>query len=149
VRPAEIAAPAAASGLVLVVDDDPLVLRAMDGLLASWGYGVIARGSHDDVVAEIAAAADRPDLIVADFHLSGGRTGIETIEHVRAAFGADIPAFLISGDTSPERLQQSRERGYILLHKPVSPMALRALLASLCGGQPASPGERADDHLTT
>jgi CheY-like chemotaxis protein len=78
----------------------------------------------------------RPDLIIADFHLSGGKTGIETIEHVRTAFGAEIPAFLISGDISPERLQQSRASGYLLLHKPVSPMMLRSLLGRLCGSGP-------------
>jgi signal transduction histidine kinase/CheY-like chemotaxis protein len=127
----EVAATAPASGLVLIVDDDPLVLGAMSGLIASWGYGVIAHGSHDDAVAALAADARRPDLIIADFHLSGGRTGIETIELVRAAFGAAIPAFLVSGDTSPDRLQQSRDRGYMLLHKPVSPMTLRSLLVSL------------------
>jgi signal transduction histidine kinase/CheY-like chemotaxis protein len=137
VHAVEVAAQAPASGLVLVIDDDPMVLAAMGGLLRSWGYEVIARGSHDDVVADVAAAARRPDLIVADFHLSGGKTGIETIEHVRAAFGADIPAFLISGDTSPERLQQSRASGYMLLHKPVSPMTLRSLMVRLCGDKGA------------
>jgi two-component system, sensor histidine kinase len=126
------------------------VLGAMRGLLTSWGYGVVACGSHDDVVADVVAAARRPDLIIADFHLSGGRTGIETIEHVRAAFGADIPALLVSGDTSPERLQQSRESGYMLLHKPVSPMTLRSLLVRLGGGYHAPPaGDGAADHLTT
>jgi signal transduction histidine kinase/CheY-like chemotaxis protein len=146
----EAATPTTESGLVLVIDDDPLVLGAMRGLLTSWGYGVVACGSHDDVVADVVAAARRPDLIIADFHLSGGRTGIETIEHVRAAFGADIPALLVSGDTSPERLQQSRESGYMLLHKPVSPMTLRSLLVRLGGGYHAPPaGDGAADHLTT
>ncbi|HLH92032.1 MAG TPA: ATP-binding protein [Xanthobacteraceae bacterium] len=127
----EVLAAGRATGLVLIVDDDPLVLGAVSGLLTSWGYDVIARGSHDDVVATLTADARRPDVIIADFHLSGGRTGIETIGQVRAAFGAEIPAFLVSGDTSPERLQQSREHGYVLLHKPVSPMTLRSLLVSL------------------
>ncbi len=145
----EIAAHPPQSGLVLVIDDDPMVLGAMGGLLASWGYGVIARGSHDDAVAGLLADARRPDLIIADFHLSGGKTGIETIEHVRAAFGAEIPAFLVSGDTSPERLQQSRASGYMLLHKPVSPMMLRSLLVRLCGEHRAPPdGDGAADRVT-
>lgn len=122
----------AAAGLVLVVDDDPMVLDAMRGLLESWGYRTITGSSHE-AVAALVADAPRPDLIVADFHLSGGMTGIETIELIRTAFGADIPAFLISGDTSPERLQRARAQGYTLLHKPVSPMALRSLLIKLCG----------------
>jgi signal transduction histidine kinase/CheY-like chemotaxis protein len=140
----EIAAETHASGVVLVVDDDPRVLDAMGGLLRSWGYGVITGASHDGAVVALAADARRPDLIIADFHLSGGKTGIETIEHVRAKFGAEIPAFLISGDTSPERLQQSGAGGYILLHKPVNPMMLRSLLVRLCDGPREPPG----GHLT-
>jgi signal transduction histidine kinase/CheY-like chemotaxis protein len=122
----------AAAGLVLVVDDDPMVLDAMRGLLESWGYRTITGSSHE-ATATLGPDGPRPDLIIADFHLSGGMTGIETIEHVRAAFGAKIPAFLISGDTSPERLQKARAQGYTLLHKPVSPMAMRSLLIKLCG----------------
>ena len=131
--PGDLAQEKAGAGLVLVVDDDPMVLEAMRGLLERWGYRTITGASHE-AVAALAAGGPRPDLIIADFHLSGGRTGIETIEHVRAALGGKIPAFLVSGDTSPERLQQARAQGYTLLHKPVSPMTLRSLVVKLGGG---------------
>jgi hypothetical protein len=39
-----------------------------------------------------------------------------------------IPAFLISGDIAPERLSHARTCGYQLLHKPLAPMTLRAML---------------------
>jgi signal transduction histidine kinase/CheY-like chemotaxis protein len=145
----ELAHESDADGLVLVVDDDPMVVEAMSSLLRNWGYGVVTAGSPDGAVAILTTQARKPDLIIADFHLSGGKTGIETIERVRAAFGAEIPAFLISGDTSPERLQQSRVSGYMLLHKPVNPMTLRSLMVRLCGGSRAV-GDRASpaDHVT-
>jgi CheY-like chemotaxis protein len=134
----DVAEDGAGEGIVLIVDDDPMVLQAMRGLLESWGYRTITGGSHEAVAAYV-AAGPKPDLVIADFHLSGGRTGIDTIAHVRATFGANIPAFLISGDTSPERLQQARAQGYTLLHKPVSPMTLRSLVVKLGGrGPPAT-----------
>jgi signal transduction histidine kinase/CheY-like chemotaxis protein len=140
----DIAQETAGEGAVLVVDDDPMVLEAMRGLLVGWGYRAITGGSHE-AVAALVAEVPKPDLIIADFHLSGGRTGMETIAHVRAAFGAEIPAFLVSGDTSPERLQQARAQGYTLLHKPVSAMTLRSLVVKLCGQQSdngTSPADR-------
>jgi CheY-like chemotaxis protein len=70
----------------------------------------------------------RPDLIISDYRLSEGRTGIEAIEQVRREFGSAIPAFLISGDTHSDSLQQARSNGLHLLHKPVDPMALRAMV---------------------
>jgi signal transduction histidine kinase/CheY-like chemotaxis protein len=133
----ELVKDSAGAGVVLVVDDDPMVLEAMRGLLESWGYRAITGASHE-AIEMLVAAAPKPDLIIADFHLSGGRTGMETIAHVRAVFGAEIPAFLVSGDTSPERLQQARAQGYTLLHKPVSPMTLRSLAVKL--GGPRSDG---------
>jgi hypothetical protein len=47
------------------------------------------------------------------------------------SFGAAIPAFLISGDTAPERLREAQESGHHLLHKPVRPMKLRNMLSQL------------------
>jgi CheY-like chemotaxis protein len=60
--------------------------------------------------------------------LADGTTGIEVIESLREKLGAEIPAFLISGDTAPERLREASAGGYHLLHKPVSPMALRTTM---------------------
>jgi len=73
----------------------------------------------------------RPDLIVSDFRLADGESGIGVIAQLREAFGAAIPAFLMSGDTAPERLREARESGHHLLHKPVRPMRLRAILNRL------------------
>jgi signal transduction histidine kinase len=114
--------------LVVVIDDDPLVLEGMGGLFRSWGYQLVA-GTDEEALAGVADLDRPPDLIVSDYHLSGGKTGIEVIEGLRRTLSADIPAFLVSGDTSPELLRQARATGYHLLHKPVDPMTLRAMVS--------------------
>ena len=114
--------------LVVVIDDDPLVLEGMAGLFRSWGYQLVA-GTDDEALAGVADRDRPPDLIVSDYHLSGGKTGIEVIEGLRRTLSAEIPAFLVSGDTSPELLRQARASGYHLLHKPVDPMTLRAMVS--------------------
>jgi len=48
--------------------------------------------------------------------------------NLRDGFGGAIPASLMSGYTAPERLREAQESGYHLLHKPVRPMRLRAML---------------------
>jgi signal transduction histidine kinase/integral membrane sensor domain MASE1/CheY-like chemotaxis protein len=114
--------------LVVVIDDDALVLDSMGGLLRSWGCDVVtATSAH----VALAGLADRmPDLIISDYRLSDGQNGIEAIEKLREAFSLSVPAFLISGDTAPERLRDARASGYHLLHKPVRPRALRAMLGT-------------------
>jgi signal transduction histidine kinase/ActR/RegA family two-component response regulator len=115
--------------LVVVIDDDPLVLEGMCGLFRSWGYHLLVAGTDDEALAGIADRDRPPALIVSDYHLSGGKTGIEVIETLRRTLSAEIPAFLVSGDTSPELLRQARASGYHLLHKPVDPMTLRAMVS--------------------
>jgi len=113
--------------LVLVIDDDPLVLEGMGGIFRKWGCRVIAADSGSKALTAAAEQDDRPDLIISDYHLANGRTGIDTIEWLRGELAAEIPAFLISGDTDPATLREAKAKGFHLLHKPVDPMALRAM----------------------
>jgi CheY-like chemotaxis protein/anti-sigma regulatory factor (Ser/Thr protein kinase) len=132
VQPSTAAAVDLAMGkFVVVVDDDPLVLDAMRGVLKSWGCSVLTAKSDSDAVAALAREKRQPDLIISDYRLGDARSGFEVIEHLRGAIGADIPAFLISGDTAPERLREASASGYYLLHKPVLPMTLRSVVSQL------------------
>ncbi len=117
--------------LILVIDDDALVLDGMRGILRSWGCDVVTAGSYSSARAGLTEERRRPDLIISDYRLADGKTGIETIERLRAALQSDVPAFLISGDTGPERLREASTSGYHLLHKPVTPMTLRTTLNRL------------------
>lgn len=117
--------------LVVVIDDDPLVLDGMRGLFRSWGCCVVTGAADGAALTGVAAYDHPPDLIISDYRLSDGKTGIEAIERLRSAFRSPIPAFLISGDISPERLREARASGYHLQHKPVDPMLLRAMFNQL------------------
>jgi signal transduction histidine kinase/CheY-like chemotaxis protein len=113
--------------LVLVIDDDPLVLEGMSGIFRKWGCRVITADSDSKALKAATEQDDLPDLIISDYHLANGRTGIEIIEWLRGELSAPIPAFLISGDTDPATLHEAKVKGFHLLHKPVNPMALRAM----------------------
>jgi CheY-like chemotaxis protein len=115
--------------LVVVIDDDPLVLEGMRGLLRSWGYRVVAAASDGAAMAELAEHGQKPDLIISDYQLGEEKTGIEAIERVRHVF--PIPACLITGDATPERRRAASDGGFQLLHKPVQPTALRAMMSEL------------------
>src|SRR5215469_8688637 len=122
-----------ASKLVVVIEDDPLVLEATTGLLRSWGCRVVAAESYGEAIRKLTDIGQRPDLIVCDYRLPRGPTGVDAIEAVRDAF--EIPALLISGDaTSPEC--DDSAGGYRLLHKPVNAEAFRAVLVDASVLQP-------------
>jgi signal transduction histidine kinase len=117
--------------VILVIADAPIVQEGTGGLLGKWGYSVLTAGSDEAALIQLAERQQRPDLIISDYHLASGKTGIRAIEQINAAFGSSIPAILISGDTAPEPLRDAKDRGYILLHKPVDPMRLRAVMQEL------------------
>ena len=117
--------------VVLVIADAPIVQEGTGGLLGKWGYSVLSTGSDEAALMRITQRQERPDIIISDYHLASGKTGIRAIEQINAAFGSPIPAILISGDTAAEPLRDANERGYILLHKPVDPMRLRAVMHEL------------------
>ena len=79
-------------------------------------------------------AGQRPAARPDHFRLSSsptGRPASRRSSELRGEFGAPISAFLISGDTNPEPLREARASGYHLLHKPVDPMTLRAMLSRM------------------
>jgi signal transduction histidine kinase/CheY-like chemotaxis protein len=128
VQPSLPAVDLAMTKFVVVIDDDPLVLDAMRGVLKSWGCSVLTAKSDRAALAALLREERAPDLIISDYRLGDERTGFEVIEDLRRSIGTDIPAFLISGDTAPERLREASASGYYLLHKPVLPMTLRSVV---------------------
>jgi CheY-like chemotaxis protein len=115
--------------LVVVIDDDDRVLDATSGLLRSWGFRVVTAPDFAGALRQLAGTGRRPDLIVCDYRLSKGQTGVDAIQGLRCAF--EIPAFLISADASCPPSDQGRS-GYQLLHKPLNAETLRAAVLEAC-----------------
>ncbi|MDP6344564.1 MAG: hybrid sensor histidine kinase/response regulator [Alphaproteobacteria bacterium] len=115
---------------VLIIDDDRLSLDAMDNLIASWGH-LTATATSIGAARETVGESFHPEILVTDFRLQDGQTGIDAVRVLRDTVGAEIPAIIVSGDTDPKRLREADASGLPLLHKPVNPAKLRALLNAL------------------
>ena len=146
VSPAKPIAGDLRSRRIVIIDDDPLVLDAMGSLLAGWGCDIIAAASEGEAVEALGCAV--PDLIISDYHLAQGLSGIAAIERLRAAYGIGLPAVLITADTSTHDLLGVLPRDVPILLKPVNPMTLRALLSRLlsrhAAGGPAITSQPGD-----
>jgi PAS domain S-box-containing protein len=115
----------AGGGRALVVDNDAQMLASLEGLLADWSYSVAAATGAED--AKRMAASDPFDVMVLDYHLDEGGTGLDLLRELRA-LGQQAPAVLISADHAAELKQAARQAGCALLHKPIRPLALRSVL---------------------
>lgn len=113
---------------VLVVDNDLSILDAMQTLLEQWGFRVFkARGSSE---ALRQLGSEVIDAVLADYHLGDGINGLELIQRITELRGPGCAAALITADHAAELTRAARRAGVPLLHKPLRPAALRALLSA-------------------
>nr|WP_274709166.1 PAS domain-containing hybrid sensor histidine kinase/response regulator [Nitratireductor luteus] len=111
---------------VLCIDNDQRILEGMRMLLQGWGCRVRTLAGTASLAAGRPRGA-RPDLILADYHLDR-ETGLEAVRRLRDAWQADIPAILITADRTSEVRAEALAMEVPILHKPLKPAALRALL---------------------
>jgi signal transduction histidine kinase/CheY-like chemotaxis protein len=114
---------------ILIIDDDVLVLKAMDGFMTPWGCRIITATSIKAAFNSLATFAVIPDLIISDYSLGNHETGIDAIKKIRRYYEKNIPAFLMSGNADMEKINEAHTAGLTLLSKPIQPMIIRSLVA--------------------
>ncbi|WP_315832249.1 hybrid sensor histidine kinase/response regulator [Bradyrhizobium prioriisuperbiae] len=130
--------PAGIAVSIMVVEDEADVLDIMVQLLTLQGHRVYAGRSATEVRqihAEAMVAGDAPvDLIIADYRLGDGTTGLDAIEALCAHIGRSVPAVIVTGDTSPSRIKEATASGHRILHKPITGEELHEAIVAACVG---------------
>jgi len=117
--------------VVVVIDDAPDVLRAVEVLLSQHGCRVVTAHSAVQAVQELQDGELVPELVLADLRLSDAETGVAAVELLRSVYGPAVRALIVTGDTGPERLREIKSSGLMVLHKPVQPLELERALREL------------------
>lgn len=128
-------ADATKSGLIMLIEDDVNVANAWGLLLEAEGFRVATAASAKEAEAVVKHLATPPDLIVSDFHLLDGSTGVEAIAMIREEFSKNIPAFIVTGDTS-KMVQQARSTpNSVIMNKPINTdQLLQGAVAAIASG---------------
>jgi CheY-like chemotaxis protein len=117
---------------IVCIDNEPDILDGMSGLLRRWGARPVTAGSKEDALSELERLRveydQMPALLLMDYHLDDKVTGLDVIVALRVASGIELPAVILTADYSEEIAGLVRAAGHALLHKPVKPAALRALI---------------------
>lgn len=117
---------------ILVIDNDPSVVEAMKTVLESWSCDC----RYLRNLAEIKQLfQDEPyfkfKVVLADFHLDRGETGVNAVEQLRALCSEQFKPVIVTADHSDETAKTVASANCQLLLKPVKPAELRALLQHL------------------
>jgi len=71
-------------------------------------------------------------LMLVDYRLQDQYTGTFVIQEIRKIVNKPkLPAIIISGDTELKRMQAIEQESFEVLHKPIKPAQLRALMNHL------------------
>jgi len=132
-----------AGSFVLCIDNEARVLDAMAALLGGWGCRVATAASQAEALRRVAEAGVLPDLVLADLHLDEAADGLDVVAALREAWRSAVPAALVTADRDPMLRLRARAGQVELLHKPVKPAALRALLRMREGSRPSAASARA------
>jgi signal transduction histidine kinase/CheY-like chemotaxis protein len=121
---------------IVVVEDEAAVLEGLHVLLKGWGATVSAFDSVDAVrrwAEQLPPATPRPDLLIVDYRLPEQLTGVDAIKALRARFGSDLPAIMITGSTMTGHEADAQAYNFHVLIKPVVPTKLRAMIGFKLG----------------
>jgi signal transduction histidine kinase len=116
---------------ILLVENDAAVMEAMVTLLERWHCSVRVASSTREAIDWLGDTDWAPDLIIADQHLDHGDLGSITIDEARQYLGRAVPSLIVTADPSEALTIAARRSGIELMHKPVKPAELRALMAHL------------------
>lgn len=111
---------------VLIVEDERLVARDIQGMLEALGYtvaGIVSTG--EDAVR--AAAEKKPGIILMDIVLKGAIDGITAVERIRGSL--DVPIVFLTAyadETTLERAKRTEPQGYLL--KPFEQQELKTAI---------------------
>lgn len=128
-------APPSRGALLIVIENEAAIRDGMQALLQGWGYAVLTAPSAEAAIGQLRRIRRRPAAVIADYHLDG-HTGTDAISRVRAGFGPDIPAVVITADRMPEVQRQVEAIEVPMLNKPVRPAQLRSLLSKMLEAHP-------------
>lgn len=88
-------------GSVLIIEDEPVIAMDLEAIVSDAGHRVFGVAqTHAEALA--VASGRRPDLILADIRLADDSSGIDAVNDLLAAHGADLPVIFITA--YPERL---------------------------------------------
>jgi two-component system CheB/CheR fusion protein len=143
-------------GLILIVEDDPALREALEILLKTDGHYTMAAADGEEAIAMVARGGPQPDMVIVDYNLPMGLTGVQVVTRLRNKLGHDLPALILTGDISTETLGEVVRQGYVHRSKPiraenltliVQQLLTKAELASHAGA--AQPAGAADARPPT
>ncbi|OQY68531.1 MAG: two-component system response regulator GlrR [Rhodocyclaceae bacterium UTPRO2] len=121
---------------VLIVDDDPTLLRLLGILLREEGYRVLSADGAERALALL--AAEKPNLLLTDLRM-GSMDGLALFDAVRRTYPMLPVIILTAHGTIPEAVEATRRGVFGFITKPYEAQALLAEVRKALAADASSP----------
>jgi len=104
---------------IAVIEDNPIIVEAYRHTLVNKGAYVQVLSEYENELDIQLETIDHIDCVLCDYRLSE-TTGDRLIEKIRENFNEEIPAIIVTADTSPSHINLFAKLNVQVLHKPIS-----------------------------
>jgi two-component system CheB/CheR fusion protein len=126
------------SRTILIIEDDPEIRDHLELFLGEDGYETMTAIDGPAALAMLADAKRRPDLVLADYNLPNGLSGVEVSQRVWQEFNLQIPFIILTGDISTDALRDIARHDCVQFNKPVKLRELTQAIEKLLA-KPLAP----------
>lgn len=116
---------------VLLIDNDELLLTALQEQLVTWGCKVLTIKNYQQWQQRYESKNNPIELVIADYHLDNKLNGVTLVETIFQETGWRIPCIVISADYSEHVRQHCSDAGFSFIKKPVKALALKRLMKQI------------------
>ncbi len=118
-------------GVILLVEDEGPLRDVLKEFLVEEGHSVFAYSDAKSALAWASHDAAQPDLLLTDFDLRGGISGLQLAQDLPDILGNDVPSIILTGDITAETSKAIAATGFRQVIKPVMPKVLRDLISEM------------------
>jgi two-component system CheB/CheR fusion protein len=122
------------TGSILLVEDEDDLRQLLGRVLMAEGHSVVAMANAPDALVWANGAAEPPDLLLTDFDLHGGASGLSLAQDLPRVLGHGVPTIILTGDVTAETMREIAGTPFVQIVKPVLPDALLARIAAMLQG---------------
>ncbi|MEP1611343.1 MAG: PAS-domain containing protein [Roseobacter sp.] len=140
--PIDDSADAALDFIIMVIENDADVLYGLTERLQLWGASVLAATTTMQALEFMDDLGMPPDIILADYQLDAGETGVQATRALRAKSGVPIPAILITADRSDRVRRHGVQNDMSVMTKPAEISRLRRLIDWKIRGRQAATNDQ-------
>jgi two-component system CheB/CheR fusion protein len=128
----------------MIIEDDTSVSEVLALLFKTEGHRPVVAEDGHMALEKIADGTVEPDIVIADYNLPGGMTGLQAIAKLRTALRREVPALILTGDISTDTLRQIANERCVYLNKPTNAEELMRLVGTLLAAE-RQPGANGRD----